>query len=311
MTMIYDLIIIGGGPAGTAASVYAARKHLKTLLIAEEIGGQSKVSEDIKNWIGTPSISGYDLAENFKKHMEASAEDTLEIKTGARAVNLKKNQGDTFTVATKKGEFTAKSILVATGSIRRKLSVPGAEEFENKGITYCASCDGPIFKGKDVIVVGGGNAGFETAAQLLAYTKSVTLLDSGAEFKADPVTVKKVLSHPAMRGVHNVEILEIKGGKTVQSVVYKNKTTGELVELPTGGVFVEIGQMPATDFVPDDLVKKNSYKQIIIDPRTQKTSCPGIWAAGDNTDVLYHQNNIAAGDAVRAIEDLYATMKAR
>lgn len=310
--MIYDLIIIGGGPAGVSASVYAARKHLRTLLVAEEIGGQSTVSDDIQNWIGTPSISGHDLAENFKKHMASSAGDMLDIKTGTRATDIKKNSDDTFTVVTKKGdEYVARSILVATGSYRRKLAVPGAKEFENKGITYCASCDGPVFKGKDVVVVGGGNAGFETAAQLLAYTKSVTLLDSGTGFKADPVTVKKVLSHPAMRAISNVEILEIKGDKMVHTIIYRNKRTNEHTELSTGGVFVEIGQMPATEFVPEDLVQKRPNGQIIIDPRTQKTSCVGIWAAGDNTDVLYHQNNIAAGDAVRAVEDLYTTMRAR
>ncbi len=302
----YDLIILGGGPAGTAAGVYASRKRLKTLLITSEFGGQSVVSADIQNWIGTISIPGDKLASDFRAHLEAYANDILEIREGELATGVTKD-GDTVTLTTDKSTYTAKALLIATGSYRRKITVPGADKFEHKGITYCASCDGPMFSDMNITVLGGGNAGFETVAQLLAYCKSVTLLNRGDEFRADPVTVEKILSNPKTHVIKNAEILEVKGDAMVSSIVYKDRISGETKELPTQGIFVEIGQLPNTDFVKG-VVELNSFNQVIIDPRTQKSSMPGIWAAGDCTDVLYHQNNIAAGDAVRALEDIYQTI---
>src|SRR3989344_7376755 len=163
-----DLIIIGGGPAGVAAGVYAARKCLKTVLITDEFGGQSVVSEGIENWVGTVKLSGADLAKNFKAHLAAYQHNMVEIVEGDRVVSLVKS-GSGFSVKTKSGkEYSARAILVASGASRRKLAAKSADAFENKGVTYCASCDGPLFSGMDVAVVGGGNAGFETAAQLLA-----------------------------------------------------------------------------------------------------------------------------------------------
>jgi len=308
--MDYDLIIIGGGPAGAGAGVYAARKRLKSLLITKEFGGQSTVSMDIQNWVGTVSISGDELARNFKKHLEAYKDSILDIKEGEMVTGIEKREYG-FSVKTDKNiTYTGKTVLIVAGSTRRKLTVPGAAEYENKGITYCASCDGPLFSGRDVVVIGGGNAGFETAAQLLAYTKSVTLLDTGETFRADPVTIEKVLTNPKMKALTDAEILEIKGDKMIGTIVNKNKKTGEQVELPTGGIFVEIGQIPATEFAKG-VVEMNKVGHIIIDPRTQKTNVQGIWAAGDCTDVLYHQNNIAAGDAVRAVEDIYLALTAK
>src|SRR3989338_17735 len=183
---MYDLIIVGGGPAGISAGIYAARKRLKTIFIAKEIGGQSVVSTEIQNWVGTPKIAGADLAISFEKHLRAYAEDVVEIKIGDTAELLEKETGS-FKVTTSGGEqYQAQTVLVATGGNRRRLAVPGADTFEHKGVTYCASCDGPLFSGQDVVVVGGGNAGFETAAQLLAYCKSVTLVHRNPEFlKAD------------------------------------------------------------------------------------------------------------------------------
>src|SRR3989338_3035578 len=166
-----DLIIIGGGPGGVAAGVYAARKRLKTLLITEAIGGQSTESFGVENWIGTTKISGADLAKTFAAHLEAAKNDALEIKTGERVTALTKTS-EGFALTTSRGSYTARAVLVASGAGRRKLDVPGAAKFENKGVTYCASCDGPVFSGMDVAAVGGGNAGFETATQLLAYAKS-------------------------------------------------------------------------------------------------------------------------------------------
>ncbi len=309
--MTYDLIIVGGGPAGSAAAVYASRKRLNTLFITSEWGGQSVVSEQIFNWIGTPSISGAELAEGFKKHVLANsgAGQTLEVKEGIRVTNIGRLEPrrltSEFKVKLDSGEeFLTKTVLISTGSGRRKLEAKGADRLEHKGLTYCASCDGPLFADQDVIVVGGGNAAFESAAQLLAYCKSVTLLHRSESFRADEVTIEKVLKNPKMKAIKNVEIVEIKGDKFVEGIVFKDKTTGTETELKVSGIFVEIGQIPSTDFAKD-ILPLDEKGRVKINPLNQKTDVPGIWAAGDCTDVLYHQNNIAAGDAVRALEDIY------
>lgn len=307
--MMYDLAIIGGGPAGVAAGVYAARKQLKTVFITKDFEGQSFVSEGVENWIGTVKISGPELHESLKKHLHAYKGDIVHIHEGEIVTSVEKT-GNGFVVKTPKHSFETKTVLITSGSRRKKLDVHGAAEFENKGITYCASCDGPLFSGKDVVVVGGGNAAFESAAQLLAYCKSVTLLQRSNEFRADPITVEKVLSHPNMTAIKNTEINEIKGEKFVKSIVYTDKNSGEKIELPTGGIFMEIGSLPNTDFVKG-LVDMDEYNHIKVDARTQRTSVSGIWAAGDATDGLYHQNNIAAGDAVKALEDLYLFIHAK
>lgn len=310
MNLTYDLVIIGGGPAGVAAAVYAARKKIKTLLIAKEFGGQSSVSENIENWIGTPSISGMDLADSLRKHTFANKGESLEIMEGLLVSSVER-KGSDFSVTLDNGKsYISKTIFVGTGSYRRKLEAKGADIYENKGITYCASCDGPLFADQDVAVVGGGNAAFETVAQLLAYCKSVSILYRGGHYKADEVTVEKVLANPKTKQFTNVEILEVKGGKFVESVVFKSKITGETTEINVTGVFVEIGQLPNTLFMKD-IVPMDEYNRIIVDPLTQRAQIPGVWAAGDCANGLYHQNNIAAGDAVKAIEDLYQYLHKR
>src|SRR3989344_1325052 len=223
-----DLIIIGGGPAGVAAAIYAARKRLSTVLIAKEVGGQSIVSDGIENWVGTIKLSGTELAKNLAAHLEAVKADVLELSIGEEVTALRKNMNTDGFVVEKKGGATrgGRAVLVASGAGRRKLDVPGAAEFENKGVTYCASCDGPLFADMDVAVVGGGNAGFETALQLLAYASSVTLLHKNPEFKADPVTVKKVLANPKMKAIPNALLKEVKGDKLVTSIVYTDASTG-------------------------------------------------------------------------------------
>ena len=296
----YDLIIVGGGPAGTAAAVYAARKQLKTLLIVKEWGGQSTVSDDIQNWIGTPHISGADLAKSLRAHVEEYKGDILTI-LETEVTGVSGTDGD-FIVVTAKGEQKSKTVLISSGSSRRRLDVPGADALEHKGLTYCASCDGPLFGGMDVVVVGGGNAGFESAAQLLAYCKSVTLLSRSAP-RADAITIEKIKKNPHFNLVENASPTKVEGSVFVESITYK-KDSGEEVTLPVSAVFVEIGQIPATSYV-EGLLEMTPTKNIVTNPRTQETSIKGIWAAGDCTDVLYHQNNIAAGDAVRALEDIY------
>jgi NADH-dependent peroxiredoxin subunit F len=222
---MYDLAILGGGPAGAAAGVYAARKQLKTLLLTKEFGGQSTVSVDVQNWIGMPHVPGPDLATMFKKHLEEYKGDFLTITSGETISKVERAENG-FLVSTESGEgakIEAKTVLVATGADRRRLTIPGASEFESKGVVYCASCDGPLFSGMDTVVVGGGNAGFETALQLLAYAKSVTLLEYGEDFKADKITVEKTLADPKMKAIKNAETVEIKGDKMVTAIIYKDK----------------------------------------------------------------------------------------
>ena len=307
---MYDLIIIGGGPAGVSAGVYAARKRLKTLFITADWGGQSIVSTDIQNWIGTPSIAGSKLASDLRTHLESYASDTLTILSGKKATGLIKIANGNFEVtASDETKHESRAILIASGSGRKQLDVPGAAEFEHKGVTYCASCDGPLFSGQDVVVIGGGNAGFESAAQLLAYCKSVTLIHRHDTFKADAITVEKVLAHPNMRVITNASPTKIEGEKFVKSITYKNALDQE-VTLPVAGIFVEIGMIPNTTYAKE-AVALDDYGRVTIDPWTQSTTTTGIWAAGDCTNVKYHQNNIAAGDAVRALEDIYVHLKTR
>lgn len=307
---MYDLIILGGGPAGAGAAVYSARKLLKTAIITKEFGGQSTVSETIYNWIGTKEISGNDLAKNLEEHVKNYSGQFLDIFEGEEIEKVEK-ENDYFIVKTGKNkELKTKSVIVATGSSRRKLTIEGSLAFENKGITYCATCDGPLFSEMDVAVVGGGNAGFETAMQLLAYCKNVTLLESGDCMKADKITIDKVMAYPNFKCFKNIELVRVEGNKFVESLTYKDKETKEEKTIQVSGIFVEIGQTPNTLFIKD-LVKINDYGKIVVDPVTQKTSENGIWAAGDCTDGKYNQNNIAVGDAVKALEDAYIWLKTK
>lgn len=308
--MVYDLAIIGGGPAGVAAGVYASRKRLQTIFLTKDFSNQSMVSESIENWIGTTRISGMDLAKNLEAHLRAYAGNIVTIQTGEMVTKIKPEAAGTFLIEDdQKNTFEARSVLIATGSHRRKLTVPGADVFEHKGVTYCATCDGPLFADKNVAVIGGGNAAFESAAQLAAYGKHVTIIQRAPEFRADPVTIERVLKNPNVTGITNTTLLEITGDKFVNGLVYEKTDTKEKVNLAVDGIFVEIGLIPTTYFV-DGVVAMDEWHHIKVDPRTQRTNVKGIWAAGDCTDGLYHQNNIAVGDAVKALEDIYFYLKA-
>ena len=307
--MIYDLAIIGGGPAGVGAGVYAARKKIKTVFITDTFASQSTVSENIQNWIGAVSIKGQDLTDQLEKHLRSYAGDVVDIKIKERAIDISKKE-EMFVIKTNKSEYEAKTVLITTGSSRKKLTVKGADIFENKGITYCATCDAPLFADMDLAVIGGGNSAFESAAQLLAYGKSVAIL-ARSEFKADPVTVHMVEADKKVTALSNIELVEIKGDQFVTGLVYKDKKTGEIKELPVTGIFVEIGANPSIDFIRNGIVKLNGIDEIVTDPKTQMTTQTGIWAAGDCTDGLYKQNNIAVGDAIKALENIYIYLKTK
>jgi thioredoxin reductase len=306
MENIYDLAIIGGGPAGVAAGVYAARKKIKTVLITESFRGQSAVAGEIQNWIGTTSISGEELAKNLENHLKSYDKD-VNIRENETVKEVKKGS-DFFEIISNKAVYQSKTILITTGSLHRKLNIKGADNYEGKGIVYCATCDAPMFGGLDVAVIGGGNSAFEAALQLLSYAKSITIMQR-SDFKAEPIIMEKILSNPKVKALTNVDLLEIKGDKFVTGLIYKNKNETEIKELSVSGIFVEIGQSPSVDFIEHGLVKLDDKEQIIVDPKNQKTGTPGIWAAGDCTDGLYKQNNIAVGDAVKAVEDIYRYLK--
>lgn len=306
---MFDLAIIGGGPAACSAGVYSARKKLKTLIVGEEFGGQSAVSPEVQNWLGEISITGADLTKKFINHLRYYEGDYLRIKT-ARTDKIETREGK-FIITTNADEnWEAKTILLATGGRRRKLTIKGAEEFEHKGLTYCASCDGPLFSSQAVAVIGGGNAGFGTASQLLAYCSKVTLLEAGAVFRAEQITIEKLKQQPNFQAINNVELLEIKGDKFVRHLIYQDKETNKIINLPVTGIFVEIGFLPNTEMVKD-LVDLTSTGAVVVNHQTQQSSLTGLWAAGDCSDVLYHQNGIAAGDAIKAVEDIYKFLSIR
>lgn len=286
-----------------AAGVYAARKKIKTLLITELFGGQSMVSADVQNWIGTKSISGFDLAKNLEDHIRA--QESIEIRSPELVTGVQEIDGG-FQVATDKNNtFQTKTIIVTSGSRRRRLGVPGEKEFDGKGVAYCSTCDAPLFSGKTVAVVGGGNAGLEAVVDLFPYAEKIYLLEYGETLKGDPVTQERVKN--GLRPVEiifNAETEAVAGEKFVSGLRYKDRASGKQKELKLDGVFVEIGAIPNAEMIKD-LVALNKHGEVVIDSKTGKTSREGIWAAGDVTDDPFKQNNISAGDAVKAALSCY------
>ncbi|MDO8584816.1 MAG: FAD-dependent oxidoreductase [bacterium] len=299
---MYDLIIAGGGPAGVSAGVYAARKKIKTLFITDSFGGQSLPSAGIQNWIGTVEVSGYDLAQMLEGHLRA--QEDIEIVDDDKVVAVEKT-GANFSVKTESGKtYETKALLVTTGSRRRRLGIPGEDRLDGKGVVFCSTCDAPIFKDKVVAVIGGGNAGLEAAQDLLAYASKIYILERGIALRGDAVTQEKIVKHPKVSILLNTEVKEITGEAFVSGLRYNDLGSGEMKDLAVEGVFVEIGSIPNGDFLKG-VVAMNKINEVVVEPQTQRTSVSGIWAAGDVSDVLYKQNNIAAGDAIKAVLDIY------
>lgn len=296
--MIYDLIIIGGGPAGLSAGIYAARKKIKFLLITESFGGQSVVASEIQNWIGIKTISGFDLSKRMEDHF--MAQPGIEVEEGSPVEKLEKTNGD-FKVILKNGKsFEAKTILAAAGGRRRRLGVVGEKDLESKGMAYCSTCDAPMFAKKTVAIVGGGNAALGAVKDLSVYADKIFLLVRSENIKGDPVLFEEIEKDKKVEVLLNSEINEIFGKDFVEGVKYLDKKDGVSKELKLDGVFVEIGSVPNSEFL-GDLVKKNNYNEVVVDHGDQKTSQVGIWAAGDITDLPYRQNNISASDGIKAI----------
>jgi NADH-dependent peroxiredoxin subunit F len=300
---MYDLLIVGGGPGGVAAGVYAARKKINAILITDSFGGQSLVSNDIQNWVGTKLISGLKLAEQLEEHLRA--QEGIEVADGDLILRVEKLPAGQFKATTQSGRtIETRFILVATGSRRRKLGVPGEKELDGKGVVYCSTCDAPLFGGKTIAVVGGGNAGLEAVLDSLPYASKIYLLERSGVLKGDAVTQEKIKANPKAEIMLNAETLSILGEGFVTGLQYRDTARGTEGELQLDGVFIEIGALPNSDFVKG-IVNLNPLGEIVVDHRTQQTSDPGIWAIGDVSDVLYKQNNISAGDAVKAVLNIY------
>jgi len=294
--MLYDLIIIGGGPAGITAGVYAARKKLKTLLITKDFLGQVGKTGEIENYLGFSQISGMDLAKKFEQHLRKFE---IEVKQGEKIIKVKK-QGKNFLVRTEnKNEFLAKTIIIATGGDPRPLEIPGEKEFIRRGVSYCSICDAPFYKDKGVIVVGGGNSGFEAALDLAKYAKRVFIFEKSDKIIADEVLQKQVKKESKIQVHLNKEMKKIEGSKTVHSATYKDSKTGKTFQVPAHGIFIQIGSVPATGFLKG-VCEFNKRDEIKVDFESCETSCPGIFAAGDVNNGKWKQIIIAAGEGARA-----------
>ena len=288
---MYDLIIIGAGPAGITATVYAARKRMNFLVISGDIGGQAAWSGDIENYTGYQFITGPELASKFEDHMRKYG---VAMREGENVIDLKK-VGDKVIVKTDKGQYESKTAIVASGKRSRELSVPGEKEFKNKGLTYCATCDGPLFAGKDVAVIGGGNSALDAVLQLVKIARRIYLINIVAHLTGDPVMIEKVRESDIVTVMNNARVLGITGEQMVSGI--KVKYDGEEKALPVEGIFVEIGLIPNSHFAPD--LDKNAFGEIKVDCHN-RTSIPGIFAAGDVTDVPEKQIIIAAGEGSKA-----------
>ncbi|MFW6282616.1 MAG: NAD(P)/FAD-dependent oxidoreductase [Minisyncoccales bacterium] len=287
---MFDLIIIGAGPAGTTAAIYGKRQKLKTLIITKDFEGQiGKKPIPIQNWPGNKEISGPKLMNNFKEHLK---DFNVEIKEAL--VKKIKKSGDTFKVKTKEAEYESKSVIIASGSDPRPLEVPGEKKYIGKGVSYCAICDGSIYQDENVVVVGGGDAGLETVTYLKDIAKKIYVLEFMKEIKAKESLKERVKKLDNVEIITGVKLKKIKGDKFVNSVVYEERESKEKKELKVEGVFVQVGYQPATAFI-SDLVEFNKKDEIKVDPWTGKTKTKGLYAAGDVTNVRYNQLVIAAG----------------
>jgi NADH-dependent peroxiredoxin subunit F len=289
---IYDLIIIGAGPAGITASVYAARKKLDFLVISLDIGGQAAWSGDIENYTGYQFITGPALAQKFEEHMRKY--DTA-LKENEEVLELVAS-GQVIRVKTDKADYQARSVIIASGKKSRELGVAGEKEFKNRGLTYCATCDGPLFSGKVVAVIGGGNSALDAALQLIKIAQHVYIVNNASRLSGDAIMIGKVEKTANVTILNNSSVIAVGGDKFVKSI--KIKIALQEKELAVEGVFVETGLIPNSKFAKE--VQKNSKDEIIIDAFNQ-TNLAGVFAAGDVTDVPEKQIIIAAGEGSKAV----------
>jgi alkyl hydroperoxide reductase subunit F len=288
---VYDLVIVGAGPAGITAGVYAARKRMHVQMITVDIGGQAALSWDIENYLGYQFITGQELVEKFKEHLQKF---DVELRENEKATMVEKS-GDVVKIETEKGQYTAKTVVVASGRRPRKLGVEGEEAFRNKGITYCATCDAPLFAGMDVAVIGGGNAGFDATLQLIKIAKKIYLIEGQPVLTADRVMIEKAKESGKVVFYPDTRVKRIYGEQLVQGMEIERGAQRE--DLSVDGIFVEIGSTPVSDFVRG--VKKDKRGEIIVDCSCE-TNVAGIFAAGDVTNVFAKQIIVACGEGAKA-----------
>lgn len=288
---MYDLIIIGAGPAGITASVYAARKKMSLLVITKDIGGQTALSGDIENYTGYQFITGPDLATKFEEHMRKF---DIALKENEEVIEVKKID-DKIVVKTQKASYEAITVIIASGKRSRELNVPGEKEFKNKGLTYCATCDAPLFAGKVVAIIGGGNSALDAALQLIKISPHIYIINIAPKLTGDPIMREKIENSEIVDIFNSAQVTEIFGDKLVTGIRIKRE--GKEEPLAVQGVFVEIGLIPNSEFAKD--VKKNPYGEIMVNFRNE-TNIAGIFAAGDVTDVPEKQIVIAAGEGSKA-----------
>ena len=288
-----DLIIIGAGPAGITAAVYAARKKMEVLVISRDIGGQAAWSGDIENYTGYQFISGPELTSKFEEHLRKfniglhENEEVIEVKK-AQAVN-------SFLVKTNKGSYEAKTLIIASGKRSRELNVPGEQELKNKGLTYCATCDGPLFSGKDVAVIGGGNSALDAALQLVKIARQIYLINTAARLSGDPVMQEKLNQAVNVTILNQAQVTMVVGDRFVSGI--RIKKDGQEKMLSVQGIFVEIGLIPNSEFAKE--LDKNEFGEIKVNCYNG-TNVSGVFAAGDVTDVPEKQIIIAAGEGAKA-----------
>ncbi|RHB49971.1 alkyl hydroperoxide reductase subunit F [Exiguobacterium sp. AM39-5BH] len=289
----YDVLVIGGGPAGASAAVYAARKGIRTGIVAERFGGQVMDTMGIENFIGTSYTEGPKLVASLEEHVKEYGIDVMNLQ---RAKRLEKT--DLVEVELENGAvLKSKSVILSTGARWRNVNVPGEAEFKNKGVAYCPHCDGPLFEGKRVAVIGGGNSGIEAAIDLAGIVKHVTVLEFASELKADQVLQDRLHSLPNVTVVTNAQTTEITGTDKVNGISYLSRETNETHHVELEGVFVQIGLVPNTDWL--DSVERNNFGEIVVD-RHGATNIPGVFAAGDCTNSAYKQIIISMGSGATA-----------
>jgi len=294
--MVYDLVIIGGGPAGITAGIYAGRQRMKTLLMTKEFGGQiAKKATEICNYTGFEKCSGADLLEKFVDHLQK--QESVEIDF-SEAEKIEKKDGLFTITTTQNKKQQAKSVIIATGADPRPLEAKGEKEFIGKGVGYCVTCDGPLFKNKEIAIIGGGNAGFEAAIFMLNYAKKIYILEFGSVPKADEINQKEVKESEKIEIITNASVKEIKGANFVESLIYQDNISSELKELKVQGVFIEIGSQPATSLAKG-LVDFTKRDEIMVEAETFKTKTPGLFAAGDCNSGPYKQIVTACGEGCK------------
>jgi thioredoxin-disulfide reductase len=299
--MEYDLIIIGGGPAGMTAGIYSARHKLKTLVVTKEFGGQmTHKAVDIENFPGFEKISGFELISKFENQLRKKVVEILDDEV----LELKK-ENSAFSVLTKEGKIIqSKTVIIATGSEPRRLEVKGEEEFLGRGVSYCTTCDGPLFNNKEVAIIGGGEAGFEAALFLNNYASKIYILEYGETVKCGQENQDKVCSAGKATILTSVELKEIKGDGFVNQIVFKDRKSGEEKTLDVRGVFVQAGYQPATVFLKD-LVELNEKKEVVVNFETFETKTPGLFAVGDVNSQKVKQIVVACGQGAVAVINAY------